>query len=127
MTGDHFLHEYPKLNGDFFQEFLDWLSQELGSDYAILQIDQAPAHTSSAIRWPENIIPLLQPSHSPELNPIERLWELLKQPLKNKLFSSLQDLRNRIQELFDKLTLEQVMSVSSYNFILEALFYAASY
>jgi transposase len=127
LTGEHYLHEYPKLNGDYFQEFLDWLSQELGSDYAILQIDQAPAHTSSAIRWPENIIPLLQPSHSPELNPIERLWELLKQPLKNKLFSSLQDLRNRIQELFDKLTHEQVMSVSSYNFILEALFYAASY
>ncbi|MEH2237222.1 hypothetical protein [Nostoc sp.] len=34
---------------------------------------------------------------------------------------------DRIQELFDQLTLEQVMSVSSYNFILEALFYAASH
>ena len=33
----------------------------------------------------------------------------------------------RIQELFDQLTLEQVMSASSYNFILEALFYAASH
>jgi len=33
----------------------------------------------------------------------------------------------RIQELFDQLTLEQVMSVCSYNFILEALFYAASH
>ncbi|OKH52619.1 transposase [Calothrix sp. HK-06] len=65
--------------------------------------------------------------HSPELNPIERLWELLKKPLKNKLFSSLQDLSNHLQELFDQLTLEQVMSIFSYNFILEALFYVASY
>jgi hypothetical protein len=73
MTGDHFLHEYPKLNGDYFQEFLDWLSQQLGEDYAILQIDQAPAHMTSAIRWPENVIPLAQPAHSPELNPIERM------------------------------------------------------
>jgi transposase len=106
---------------------LDWLSQQLGDDYAILQIDQAPAHTSSAIRWPENIIPLLQPPHSPELNPIERLWQFIKKSLKNELFSSLQNLRDRIQEIFDRLTSEQVISVSSYNFILEALFYAASY
>jgi transposase len=127
MTGKHFQHEYPKLNGDYFQQFLDWLSQQLGSDYAILQIDQASAHTSSAIRWPENIIPLLQPPHSPELNPIERLWQFLKKSLKNELFSSLQALSDRIQEIFNQLTFEQVMSVSSYNFILEALFYAASY
>ena len=114
LTGNHFLHEYPKLNGECFQQFLDWLSQELAEDYAILQIDQAPAHISSAIRWPENIIPLLQPPHSPELNPIERLWQLLKKPLKNQLFSSLQALRDRIQEIFDQLTFEQVMSISSY-------------
>lgn len=127
MTGKHFQHEYPKLNGEYFQQFLDWLSQQLGDDYAILQIDQAPAHTSSAIRWPENIIPLLQPPHAPELNPIERLWQFLKKPLKNELFSSLQALSDRIQEIFNKLTFEQVISVSSYNFILEALFYAASH
>ena len=72
-TCDHFLYEYPKLDGECFQQFLDWLSVQLGSDYAILQIDQAPAHTSSAIRWPENIIPLFQPASAPELNPIERM------------------------------------------------------
>jgi len=127
LTGRHFQQEYPKLNGDYFQKFLDWLSQQLGSDYAILQIDQAPAHTSGAINWPENIIPLLQPPHSPELNPIERLWQFLKQSLKNELFSSLQDLRDRVQQLFEQLTFDEVISISSYNFILEALFYAASY
>ncbi|MHC5894573.1 hypothetical protein [Nostoc sp.] len=59
--------------------------------------------------------------------PIERLWQFIKKSLKNELFSSLQNLRDRIQEIFDQLTFEQVISVSSYNFILEALFYAASY
>lgn len=127
LTGKYFQQEYPKLNGEYFQQFLDWLSQQLGDDYAILQIDQAPPHISSAIHWPENIIPLLQPAHSPELNPIERLWQFIKKLLKNELFSSLQNLRERIQQIFDQLTFEQVMSVSSYNFILSALFYAASY
>jgi hypothetical protein len=81
---------------------------------------------TSAIRWPENIIPLVQPPHVPELKPIEGFWQLVKQPLKNQLFPCAQALRERVQELFDQLTLEQVMSVFSYNFIVEALFYAAS-
>ena len=127
LTGSHFLHEYPKLNGDYFQQFLDWLSQQLGDEEAaILQLDQASAHMTSALRWPENIIPL------PRLRLMllnltlpTRLWQLLKQPLHNELFSSLQALAERVQQLFDQLTLEQVISVSSYNFILEALFYAA--
>jgi hypothetical protein len=127
LSGNHFLHEYPKLNGECFQTFLDGLSQQLGEDWAILQLDQAPADMSSTIRWPENIIPFVQPAHSPELNPIERFWQLLKQPLKNQLFPSLQALRERVQELFDQLTVEQVMSVASYNLILEALFYVASH
>jgi hypothetical protein len=81
LSGAHFWHEYPKLNGECFQEFLDWLSQQLGEEWAILQVDRAPAHMTSAIRWSQNIIPLVQPAHSPELNPIERFWQLLKQPL----------------------------------------------
>ncbi|NRB09814.1 MAG: transposase [Richelia sp.] len=73
------------------------------------------------------MISLLQPPHSPQLNPIERLWHFIKKPLKNELFSSVQDLRERIQKLFEQLTFEHVISISSYNFILEAVFYLASY
>lgn len=127
LSGDYFLHEYEALNGACFQEFLDWLSQELGDDYALLQMDRAPAHMSSEICWPENIIPLAQPPHAPELNPIERFWQSFKRKFKNKCFSSLQALREFVQEVFDQITCEQVSSISSYDFILEALFYAASY
>lgn len=31
LTGKHFQHEYPKLNSEYFQQFLDWLSEQLGS------------------------------------------------------------------------------------------------
>jgi hypothetical protein len=127
LSGVHFLHEYEALNGACFQAFLDWLSQQLGDDYAVLQMDRAPAHMSLEIRWPENIIPLAQPPHAPELNPIERFWQSFKRTFKNKCFSSLQTLREYVQEVLDQITCEQVISVSSYDFILEALFYAASY
>ena len=127
LRGAHFLHEYPKLNGECFQSFLNWLSEQLDEDWAFLQIDRAPAHMSTAIRWPDNIIPMLQPAHSPELNPSERLWQSVKRSLKNEVFPSLQALRDRVQNLFDQLTHEAVISLSAYDFILEALFYAASH
>ncbi|WP_375492783.1 hypothetical protein [uncultured Nostoc sp.] len=43
-----------------FSTVLNWVSVKSGSDYVILQIDQAPAHTSSAISWAENIIPFIK-------------------------------------------------------------------
>jgi transposase len=88
-------------------------------------VDQAPAHMASSIRWPKNILPVVQPAHSPELNPIERFWQLLKQSLKNQVFPSLQALRERVQQLLEQFSFEQVSSVSAYDFILDALFYAA--
>lgn len=127
LTGEYFQQEQPKLNGACFQSFLAWLSAQLGARWALLQIDQAPAHISDAIEWPENIIPIVQPSHSPELNPIERLWQWLKRLLKNQIFPTLEALRARVQDLFGQLTPEQVRSISSYDFIWEALLYAASY
>ncbi len=77
-------------------------------------------------RWPENLIPVCQPAHSPELNPIERVWEFIKQQLQGEVFITLEPDRDRLQQVLAKITPERICSLSSYNFILEALFYAAS-
>ncbi|MBE8990003.1 hypothetical protein [Nostoc sp. LEGE 12450] len=64
----------------------------------------------------------------PDINiPIERVWEFIKQQLSGEIFTTLQQLRDRLQQVLEKTTLEPICSLSSYNFILEALFYAASY
>lgn len=82
---------------------------------------------TAALRGPENLIPIAQPAHSPELNPIERVWQFIKQQLKGEVFPTLQHLRERLQQVLDQITPAQISSLSSYNFILEALFYAASH
>ncbi|MEH2107450.1 transposase [Nostoc sp.] len=109
-----------------FQKFIDALSRQLGEDIALIQMDQADAHVTSELRWPENLIPVCQPAHSPELNPIERVWEFIKHQLTGEVFTTLQQLRDRLQQVLEKITKQQICSLSSYNFILEALFYAAS-
>ncbi|WP_448267841.1 transposase [Nostoc sp. DSM 114159] len=37
------------------------------------------------LSWPENLIPIFQPAHSPQLNPIERLWQFIKRQFKGKV------------------------------------------
>ena len=70
---------------------------------------------------------MCQPAHSPELNPIERVWQFIKQQFKGEVFETLLQLRERLNQVLEQITPEQIISLSSYNFILETLFYAASY
>ena len=124
-SGWHFCQEYPHLNSENFQKFLDVLSQELGSDMALMQMDQASAHQALALSCPENIIPIFQPSHSPQLNPMERLWEFIKRQFKGESFSHLNQLRQRVQHELAQLSSKVISSLTSYDFILEALFHQA--
>jgi hypothetical protein len=112
---------YDKLNHQCFQAFIDALSQELGDDIAILQLDGAPAHRAKALDWPDNLIPLFQPAHSPEVNPIERLWQALKGRWKGENFPSLEALRQRSSDELQQMTPEAIQSLTGDDFILETL------
>lgn len=126
LSGWHFTQEYSHLNTQHFQQFIDALSEQLGEEMTVIQLDQAGAHLTSALRWPENLIPICQPAHSPELNPIERVWQFIKAQLKGEHFATLEQLRERLAQVLEQITPERIISLSSYDFILEALFYATS-
>lgn len=124
-NGWHFEQEYSHLDSEQFQSFLDALSAALGEDIAVIQLDQAKAHQALALRWSENLIPIFQPANSPQLNPQERFWQMLRAHLEGERFTTLKQLRERLNQILAALTSEQVASLTSYDFILEALFYAA--
>ena len=69
---------------------------------------------------------IFQPPHSPELNPIERFWEFLKSKLQWENCKTLVQLRQKLTEVLRTITPEVIVSLTSYDFILEALFSAAS-
>jgi transposase len=125
LTGWHFTQEYSQLNSENFQQFLNSLSEQLGNTVAVMQLDRASAHRSQDLEWPENIIPIFQPAHCPELNPIERFWQFLKGFWKGENFASLDALRQRVTHELQQLSVEQVQSLTSFDFILDALLQAA--
>ena len=127
LTGFSFFYEFSHLDRICFQQFLELLSLQLGDDIAVIQVDQATAHTANDLIWPSNIILTFQPPHSPELNPIERFWLLLKKQLAWINCPDLEELRKLLTSELDKISPEMIASLTSYDFILEALFGAASY
>jgi hypothetical protein len=127
LTGLSFFYEFSHLDHTCFQTFLDLLSLELGDDIALIQVDQATAHTANALIWPSNIFLTFQPPHSPELNPIERFWLFLKKQLAWVNCPTLKELRQLLSSKLDAIATETIASLTSYDFILEALFGATSY
>lgn len=126
LSGYSFFYEFSHLDGDCFQLFLELLSAELGNEVAVIQFDQGSFHRIKTLDCPENIIPIFQPPHSPELNPIERFWEFLKSKLHWENCKTLAQLRQNLADALETITPGQIASLTSYDFILEALFSPAS-
>jgi transposase len=78
----------PRANAQALQAQLDELGRSLASDvHALLVLDGAGWHHSSALRVPDNLTLRYLPPYSPELNPAERLWrELRQRNLSNRVF-----------------------------------------
>ncbi len=56
------------------------------------------------------LVLLFQPPHSPEVNMIERVWQEIKKWLKWELFSDLDELREALKNILNKLSQTVVMS-----------------
>lgn len=123
-TGASFFYEFSHLDTICFQEFLSLLSQYYPQDFHIIQLDNGKFHLTSWLKVPSNIILLFQPPHSPEVNPIERLWKDLKKHLRWQLFSTLDELRFAVRKVLKKLDQSIITSLTGWSFILEALYVA---
>ena len=62
------------------------ISQHVAADgHAVVILDQAGWHGAKALRIPDNLSLLPLPPYSPELNPIENLWQFLRHNFLNAL------------------------------------------
>jgi transposase len=54
---------------------LNLISQQFEDSLLIIQLDNGAFHKAKRLSVPKNIILFFQPAHSPELNPIEQVWQ----------------------------------------------------
>ena len=60
--------------------------------HAVLIVDQAGWHLTPKLAIPDNITVLALPPRSPELNPVENVWQFMRDNwLSNRIFKSYED------------------------------------
>ena len=104
-----------------FQAFLNTFSQPYRASLNIFQVDNASAHLAKNLSLPAKIILLFQPAYSPDVNPIERVWQSVKDQLSWLPVKPLDELRREMDIVLNSLTLECIFSLTGYNFMLAAL------
>ncbi|MGA9042325.1 MAG: IS630 family transposase [Terriglobales bacterium] len=61
--------------------------------HAVLFVDQAGWHVTAKLEVPENMTLVPLPAKSPELNPVENIWQYMRDNwLSNRIFSSYEDI-----------------------------------
>ena len=78
----------PKANTAMMEKHLQEIEKEVGrQNQAVLIVDRASWHTTQKLQCPKNIKILPLPPTSPELNPMEQVWQILKRrKLSNRVF-----------------------------------------
>ncbi|MDQ3845343.1 MAG: IS630 family transposase [Bacteroidota bacterium] len=102
ITGSHLLLELPTCNSETFQFFLNQLANVDPQEFKIVLLDNAAFHKAKTLILPANVYLLFLPPYSPELNPAEKVWWMLKRELKNRFFKTLEDLQQALTAAITK-------------------------
>jgi hypothetical protein len=79
-----------------------------------LQEDGDPSHgmrkagLAQALKDQNYILNIKHPAQSPDLNPIEGIWNIIKQRLRRRVFYTDEEVKAALQEEWDKITLEEI-------------------
>jgi hypothetical protein len=90
----------PEANSDLMghalADFAGWADPD---GRKVLVLDRAGGHTAKRLEVPPNVVLHHQPSCTPELQPAEHLWPLVREGLANRVFDTLPKLAARCQWL----------------------------
>jgi hypothetical protein len=124
LTGESFFWGCSHLDHQCFGYVLETFAQQYPNDMHIIQLDRSAVHRAQKLQVPPNIAFYFQPPYSPELNPIEQLWALLKGRLANRHWWSLEELQDALSQQLQQLTPVALRSLMQRHERVEALAWA---
>lgn len=120
QTGETYWWLLPYVNTELFNRVLKDFAEHfnLGANKrVILPLDQAGWHTTEKLEVPEGIHLLHLPPYSPELQPAERLWPLVNEPIANQAFDSIDEIEEWVYQRCQRLLHQQdlIRGLTSYD------------
>lgn len=118
-TGESSFFICPSCDTECMNIFLENLSKQFPDDHILLICDGARWHDSKTMIVPNNIEILHIPPYTPEMNPIEQIWEELREKgFRNECFSSLDQVVDRLCLIIQNLSPDTIMSITGRAWIL---------
>jgi hypothetical protein len=95
----------PEVNIEAMNEHLAAISRRVSvGAIAVLVLDRAGWHSSPRLKRPDNIVLLPLSAYSPELNPVENIWEFLRANyLGHRVWDSYEAIVDACQSAWNKL------------------------
>lgn len=105
----------PRCNTAAMNEHLSEISTQVAiGAHAVLLLDQAGWHITQDLKVPDNITLMPLPAKCPELNPVENVWQYMRDNwLSNRIFKSYNDILDHCSDAWKKLVDQpwRVMSI----------------
>ena len=111
----------PYLNTNSVNAFFREFEKEITPDVHVIMIwDRAGFHTAYSVRVPESVSIINLPPYSPQLNPIEKLWQYLRKHFwSNRVYADYDALRRAAIEAWQNTCLDKgkVKSICRANYV----------
>jgi len=111
----------PHCDAINFQLFLNEFSQQNLDEFKIMVLDNGAFHKAKSLVIPKNIALVFLPPYSPDLNPAENIWAILKRKFTNKLFKTLDEVSAFITEKIQVLTQDSVKETCGFDYVFSGL------
>jgi transposase len=89
----------PRVNEQTMSIFLRKVSNRHPDDFILMVMDDAGWHRAKALTVPENMALIFLPPYSPELNPVEHVWEHIRENgFRDKAFDSIDAVEDQLMQ-----------------------------
>ena len=109
----------PHANTEAMQKHLEEISASIAAKaHGVVIMDRAGWHKSVVLSIPDNLSILFLPPYSPELNPVENIWQYLRQTyLSNRVFENWAAIVDACCDAWNRLTAEtgRIKSIATRN------------
>jgi transposase len=105
-------------------KFLKKVSRKHSGKFVVMVLDGASTHKSKDLIIPSNVSLIILPPYSPELNPTERLWNVLRRDyFANRYFDSLEAAMEQAEKGLKKMQKDKraISSLTLWDWIIHIL------
>ncbi len=82
-------------------------------------LDNGRFHQAKKLEIPDNVVLLFLPPYSPELNPIERLWQDIKAKLFCQVYQTIEDMQTKVTEILNIYSTLMIAKITGFEYFIQ--------